>query len=53
MEQPTYEEVSEMVKAITLGTETDLDERYPETFAKLLDQINEIGDAGQVVDGLA
>lgn len=52
-ERPTHEEASEMAKAIVLGTETDLAEKFPETYASLVTQIEEIEAAGQQVSGFA
>lgn len=52
-EQPTLEQVSEMLKAVVLGTETALADDFPETWAELEVQVAEIEDAGLVVDGYA
>lgn len=51
METPTYEEVSEMAKAAVLGLDTPLSVEYPETWATLLDEIDEIEADGYVVYG--
>lgn len=53
VEQPTYEEVSEMLKALLLDKDTDLAERYPETWKELQEQVAEIEEQGLVVDGYA
>jgi hypothetical protein len=52
-EQPTLEQVSEMLKAVVLGDETALADEFPDTWAQLQDQVDEIEAAGLVVDGFA
>lgn len=53
MEEPTYEQVSEMMKAIVLDIETPLADEFPETFARLEEQVAAIIESGQVPDGFA
>jgi hypothetical protein len=52
-ERPTLEQVSEMLKAVVLGDEVALADEFPETWAELQAQVEEIEAAGLVVDGFA
>lgn len=49
-ETPTYEEVSEMLRAVLLDVDTDLAEKYPDTFERLKVQVDDIVADGHGVD---
>lgn len=50
-EKPTFEQVSEITKRVTLGLPSPLFEEFPETHAAVVAQVDEIVKSGQFVSG--